>query len=198
MSQKSDEAMLKELQQNTFNYFLCYGNEDNGLIADSSRQDSPVSITAVGLTLGSYPVAVERGFLSRQEAVDKTLRALRFFWQSPQGPEPNATGYKGFYYHFLDMDTGRRAINSELSTIDTTFLIVGAFTAAQYFDRDTAEEQEIRQLADNLYRRLDWEWVRAGRPLVSHGWRPEEGFLKGNWEGYTEALLLYVLALASP
>ena len=193
-----NEKQLLELQRITFDYFLHYANPEKGLIADSSREDAPCSIIAVGLALTSYPVAVERGYLGREEAAQKTLRTLRFLWHSRQGTEPDATGYKGFYYHFLDMETGRRHNQSELSTIDSTFLIAGALTASEYFDRNTNEEQEIRELADALYRRVDWQWALDGGRLVSMGWWPESGFHQSRWQGYTEALLLYVLGLASP
>src|SRR5690606_8628297 len=116
------------------------------------------------------------------EAVERTLNTLRFFCQAPHGPEPDATGYKGFYYHFLDMQTGRRAINSELSTIDTALLLIGALTAAAYFDGDTAGEREIRDTADTLYRRADWQWASNGGLLVTHGWWPESGFIPYQWQ----------------
>jgi hypothetical protein len=198
MPQLSDAELLRELQRKTFHYFLRYTNAQTGLVQDNSRQDSPSSITAVGLALAAYGVGVEQGYLARAEAIQKTLTTLRFLWHSPQGPGRDTTGYQGFYYHFLDMETGRRAINAELSTIDTTFLLAGALAAAQYFDRNTAEEQEIRALADALYRRADWQWALNQGLLVSHGWQPEGGFLQTRWDGYTEALLLYMLGLGSP
>jgi hypothetical protein len=167
-------------------------------VRDSTRSGSPSSITAVGLALTVYPVGVERGFLSRKEAIQRTLTTLRFFWNSPQGEEPDATGYKGFFYHFLDMESGRRAWRCELSTIDTAFLLAGGLAAAAYFDRTTPEEREIRGLADALYRRADWCWAENGEAAVAHGWKPESGFLRYRWQGYNEALLLYVLGLASP
>jgi hypothetical protein len=83
--------------------------------------------------------------MTRAEAIERTLVVLRFFWTSPQGTAPHATGYRGFYYHFLGIATGRRAGTCELSTIDTTFLLAGMLTAATYFDQDCADEQEIRQ-----------------------------------------------------
>lgn len=197
-SQAEVEERFLDLQRITFDYFLEYVNEENGLIADNSRDDSPCSITAVGLALAAYPVAVEREYLSREEAVERTLTTLRFFWRSSQGSESDATGYKGFYYHFLEMESGRRYRKSELSTIDTTFLIAGALTAAAYFDRDSNGEQEIREVADALYRRMEWQWALDGGRLVRMGWYPENGFHPNRWYGYTEALLLYVLGLASP
>jgi hypothetical protein len=168
------------------------------LIADNTREEAPCSITAVGLALTAYPVAVARGYLSRDEAVDKVLATLRFFANSPQGTAPDATGYRGLYYHFLEMDTGRRHNQSELSTIDTAFLIAGALTTAQYFTADNDAEGELRQLADALYRRVDWQWALNDGRLVSMGWWPERGFHDKRWRGYSEALLLYVLGLASP
>ena len=165
---------------------------------DSTRQGSPCSIAPTGFALAGYPIGVERGFITRDDAIKRTLTTLRFFWNSPQGPQPDVTGYKGFYYHFLDMKTGRRVWNCELSTIDSTFLIAGALTAAEYFNRAIEDECEIRTLADAIYRRADWQWAQNRGITVTHGWTPERGFIKHRWQGYSEALILYVLGLASP
>jgi hypothetical protein len=190
--------LLAALQSAAFGYFANEVEETNGLVADRTAPDSPSSIAAVGLALACYPIGVERGYLSRRRAIERTLATLRFFWNSPQGPEPDATGYQGFYYHFLDMRTGRRVWHCELSTIDTAFLIAGVLLAAQYFHRDSADEREIRTLADQLYRRVNWQWARDGGATLTHGWRPESGFLPHRWQGYDEALILYILALGSP
>ncbi|MDX1926176.1 MAG: glucoamylase family protein [Pirellulaceae bacterium] len=125
-------------------------------------------------------------------------RNAAFFWNSPQGLEPDATGYHGFYYHFLDMQTGRRAWHCELSTVDSAFLLAEALTAAFYFGEATADEHGIRSLAGAHYRRADWQLARNGGATVTHGWKPDNGFLKYRWEGYDEALLLYILGLGSP
>ena len=192
------DAELEKLQRETFGYFLHEANPANGLVVDKTAADWPASIAATGLALACYPVAVERGFMSRTAAVERTLATLRFFRNSPQGPEADATGYKGFYYHFLDMRTGRRAWQCELSTVDSAFLLAGALTAVIYFDASTADESEIRALGEALYRRADWQWARNQGATVTHGWKPESGFLGYRWEGYDEALLLYVLGLGSP
>src|SRR5688572_5152285 len=193
------EEELHELQRNTFRYFWEETNPGNGLIPDNtSSEDVPASIAGVGFALASYPVAVERSFVSRAQAVKRTLATLRFFWESPQASTRDATGYRGFLYHFLDVQSGRRAWNCELSTIDTTLVVAGALTAAAYFDRATGDEREVRRLADSLYRRVDWPWALNGGPTVSHGWTPETGFLRDRWEGYNEAMILYVLGLGSP
>jgi hypothetical protein len=189
---------LETLQRETFDYFIHEANPANGLILDKTEANWPASIAATGLALACYPVGVVCGFMSRSAATERTLATLRFFWNSPHGPEPDATGYRGFYYHFLDMQTGRRAWQCELSTIDSTFLLAGALAAAAFFDANTQAEAEIRTLADALYRRADWRWAQDGGETVSHGWTPERGFLKYRWEGYDEALLLYVLGLGSP
>jgi len=193
-----DIETLDKLQKETFGYFLYETNPSNGLVIDKTAPDWPSSIAATGLALACYPVAVERGFMSRAAAVERTLATLRFFWNSPQGPEPDATGYMGFYYHFLDMQNGRRAWQSELSTVDSAFLLAGALTAGVYFDAATADESEIRTLADALYRRADWQWAQNQGATLTHGWKPESGFLVYRWEGYDEALLLYMLGLGSP
>jgi hypothetical protein len=198
-AQASDEVMLAELRGVNFKYFLHRWNDRTGLIADKTEPGSPASIAAVGLGLSAYIVGVERNLLSRTEAVQRTLKVLRFFDSSPQGPEPDATGYKGFYYHFIDMETGKRAWKCELSTIDTAILMAGILTAASYFDRDDPEETEIRKLADILYARVDWTWALNGKTTISHGWKPRSGFLPYRWDhGYSEAHILYVLALGSP
>ena len=194
----SSDAELENLQRETFDYFLHETNPANGLVIDKTAENWPASIAATGLALACYPVSVERGFMTRAAAIERTLATLRFFWSSPQGPEPDATGYHGFYYHFLDMQTGRRAWQCELSTVDSAFLLAGALTAAMYFNASTTAENDIRTLADALYRRADWRWAQNERATVTHGWKPESGFLKYRWEGYDEAMLLYILGLGSP
>ena len=193
----SDED-LAQLERDTFKYFADEMNPDNGLVPDNTRQGAPSSIAAVGFALTAYPIAVERGYLTRDDAIKRCLLTLRFFYDGPQGTGAEDIGYKGFYYHFLDMKTGRRVWKCEVSTIDTTYLIAGALTAAMYFSSDTSEEQEIRRLADALYARADWHWAQNGALTVTHGWKPERGFIKYRWTGYSEALILYVLGLASP
>jgi hypothetical protein len=189
---------LETLQRVTFNYFLKETNPQNGLVRDNTRPGAPCSIAATGFALAAYPVGVERGFLKRKDAVKRILTTLRFFRNSRQGKEPDATGYKGFYYHFLDMNSGCRVWNCELSTIDSTFLLAGALMAAEYFNQDTDDERELREIAHALYARADWRWAQNRGKTVTHGWRPESGFLKYRWQGYDESLILYVLGLASP
>ena len=194
----ADEALLDRLQRAAFDYFVHRMNPGNGLIPDTSRDNSPVSIAVVGFALSAYPAAVQRGWMARDEAVRRSLAALRFFRDSDQSGSPTATGYRGFYYHFLDIHSGARVWQSELSMIDTALLIVGALTAAMYFSADSADETELRALVDFLYRRIDWRWSQDGGETIRQGWKPECGFLHYGWEGYSEAIVLYVLAMGSP
>src|SRR6266850_7075647 len=146
MTELPDDVL--ELQQLAFRYFLDHTNDGNGLVADNTRDDSPCSIAATGLGLSCHPIAVANSWLKREDAAERVLTALRCFDHSPQGPEPDVTGYKGFYYHFLEMKDGRRAGNSELSTVDSTFLLVGMLAAAAFFDGDAPAEVEIHETAD--------------------------------------------------
>jgi hypothetical protein len=195
---ESDEALLERFQRAAFEYFLTECNPRNGLVADTTRAGSPSSVAVVGFALASYPVGVERGWMTRAAAAARTLATLRFFWTSAQSEANDATGYKGFYYHFLDMHTGRRVWQSELSLIDSTLFFAGVLTASVYFAADTPVEEEIRTLAHELYQRVDWQWAQGGKPTVRQGWKAESGFFHYGWEGYSEASILYVLGLASP
>lgn len=195
---ETDDALLDRFQRAAFGYFIETYNPANGLTADTTRPGAPASIAVVGFALSAYPVGVERGWMVRSEAVARTLTTLRFFWNAPQSQDPDASGYKGFFYHFLDMQTGARTWNCELSTIDTALLMAGVLTAAAYFARDTPDEREIRNLADALYRRVDWAWAQGRQATMRQGWKPKSGFLRHNWEGYSEAILLFALGLDSP
>ena len=199
-----DDAVLDGLQRAAFDYFLRHSRADNGLVADTARAGAPASIAVVGLALSCFPVGVERGWLTRGAALQRCLTTLRFFsGADPEtgsarsaGPAPH--GHRGFFFHFLDMQTGARVWDSELSMIDSAILIAGVLTAAAYFDADDAAEAEVRDLADALYRNVDWQWAQLDAGPMVHGWKPRSGFLHYGWDGYSEALLMYVLGLGSP
>ena len=197
LAELGDESLLDQLQHAAFKYFLENVNPINGLVADTSRQGSPVSIAVVGFALSCFPVAVERDWIDRPKALQLTIAALRFFWSSDQGEGRETTGYKGFYYHFLDKESGARVWLSELSMIDTALLISGMLVARSYFKGDNEAERELRDLAEKLYLRVDWRWSQGEAQTVRMGWKPECGFLHYGWEGYNEALVLYALAMGS-
>ena len=203
----TESAFLDTVSRRTFDWFWETTNPRNGLTPDRWPTKSFSSVAAVGFALTAYPIGVERGWISRADALDRVRTTLRFFWTAPQGDAPTGvTGSHGFYYHFLDMETGRRFERVELSTIDTSLLLGGVLVCREYFDRADSGEVEVRALADSIYRRVDWKWAENGRPLVSMGWHPEpglpdhdaQGFIRTNWFGYTEGMILYALALGSP
>ncbi|MEO8777236.1 MAG: glucoamylase family protein, partial [Rhodanobacter sp.] len=192
----AQNKLLEKLQSDAFRYFTENANPVTGLVADSTKAGSAASIAATGFALSCYPVAAQRGWLSRKQAADTTLKTLRFFHDSRQGKDAKATGYKGFYYHFLDMQTGKRAEDCELSTIDTAMLLSGVLVANEYFNRKSTGEREIRSLSKALIERADWTWTLDGDE-INHSWTPAHGFKKADWEGYTEALMMYLLGAAS-
>ena len=197
---KAQQAMVADLEQRTFQWFWDSANPANGLIPDHYPGPSFSSIASVGFGLTAYGVGVERGYITREQAVDRTLATLRFFANAPQNDsEDDAAGYHGFFYHFLNMQTGRRFTRAiELSSVDTTLLLGGVLFAQSYYDRDTPKEKEIRGLADEIYRRVDWTWMQPRAPLISMGWTPGGKFIDSDWKGYDEGKLVYILALGSP
>lgn len=196
---RSLPAFYEAIERRTFRWFWESVNRKNGLVPDRWPTPSFSSIAAVGFALPAYAIGAERGWCSRAEARDLTLTTLRFFRNAPQGPgATGVSGHQGFFYHFLDMETGLRYRNTELSTIDTTILLMGALFAGQYFDRDHPREREIGQLANALYDRVNWDFFRSdGRPALSMGWHPGQGLLPANWVGFNEGMSVNILALGS-
>jgi hypothetical protein len=197
--ERDGDPVINNLQRRTFRFFWDTTNKQNGLAPDRFPSPSFASTAAVGFALTAYVVGAERGFVSRSQARLRTLRTLRFLWSMPQGPdETGMGGYQGFFYHFVHMHNGQRFGTTELSTVDTALLLGGVLLSQSYFDRDTSSEREIRDLAEKIYSRVDWQWAQNRPPVLSHGWRPESGFLRFDWRGYNEGMLMYILALGSP
>ena len=193
------DPLIRDLQERTFRYFWDTTDPETGLAPDRWPTPSFASIAAVGFALTAYPIGVTNGWITRDQARIRTLATLRFFATAPQGDgQSDASGYKGFFYHFLGVTKGRRFARAELSTIDTALLLGGVLFAQSWFDADDPQEAEIRSLADQLYAAVDWTWITPRAPFVSMGWHPESGFIPSDWNIYNEGLLLYVLALGSP
>jgi hypothetical protein len=192
-------AFLDTLEQRTFNWFWERSDPNNGLTPDRWPTKSFSSVAAIGFALTAYPVGIERGYVPRSAAAERVLNTLRFLYTAPQGSQgTNVTGYKGFFYHFLDMQTGYRFEQVELSTIDTSLLLGGVLFCQSYFTSPNATESAIRAYADSLYLRVDWPWALHNPPVVSMGWKPESGWINADWRGYDEGMIVYVLALGSP
>src|SRR5439155_13574010 len=197
---QTTEALLDSVQHRAFEYFWDEANLSNGLVRDRSTSGSPCSIAAVGFGLSALCIGIDHGWITRDQGRDRVRTTLETFWNYPQGPDSAGfIGYKGLYYHFLDMTTGLRTWNSELSTIDTALLFAGMLHAREYFTGSDSIETRIRVLADSIYRRADWNFMRNLHPAILMGWKPVTNFNGfGEWRGYNEAMILYILALGSP
>lgn len=194
----AQEAFLDTLERRTFFWFWDLSDPRTGLTPDRWPTRSFSSISATGFALTAYGIGESRGWITRDQARTRTLATLRFFRDARQDTaRAGSTGYRGFYYHFLDPATGTRFENVELSTVDTALLLAGALFAQTWFDRDDPAEREIRAIADTLMARADWTWATVRPPMVVLAWSPEEGALPYDWRGYNESMLIPLLALAS-
>ena len=198
-SMSPDEtAFIDDLQLRTFRYFWDLCNPQTGLAPDRAPSESFASIAATGFALTSYPIGAEHGWVTREQAARRVLKTLAFFRDARQDTTPSgAAGYHGFYYHFVDMQTGARFRDVELSTVDTALLLAGALFCQTYFDGPGAVEDSIRTTAETLYAAADWTWASPRPPMIGHGWSPENGPLPYDWGGYNEAGILYIIALGS-
>lgn len=202
---ETTDAILDSLQYGAFRYAWDEASPTSGLIKDRSQPGSPCSIAAHGFGISAICIAVDHGWVSRASAAARVLLGLQTLWNAPQGPEGGSirSGYQGLYYHFLDLNTGLRVWDSELSTIDTALLLAGILDAKQFFDGPAADEVQIRTLADQIYQRVNWNFVSTCAPpcctYLWMGWKPGTNFSGfGAWQGYNEAMILYLLAIGSP
>lgn len=192
-----DRAFVEDLEHRSFQYFWEQADHGTGLVLDRSRVDGGrakgpsrdiASSAATGFGLTAICIGAERGWISKKEAGNRVRSTLRFLAN-------NAKQEHGWFYHWMDVSTGERKWDSEASSVDTAFLLAGVLTAGQYF----ADDPEIPKLANQIYERVDFQWMLDGDPvLLSHGWRSGKGFIKNRWDTYSELGLLYVLAIGSP
>jgi hypothetical protein len=193
--------VFDDVEKRTFDYFWETADPDSGLIPDRYPYTEPLaSIAATGFGLTAYGIGVERGYITRDQARQRTLLTLRFLEGAPQGSRAKGmSGYHGFFYHFLDLKTGARYADwAELSSVDTALLLGGVLFSQSYFDQNNPDEVEIRHVADTIYKRVEWPWMEPRSPLITMGWMPKEGYIPYDWRGYNEGMLIYVLALGSP
>jgi hypothetical protein len=192
-----DEAFIEDLERRIFRYFWEQSDPRTGLVLDRARADgSPnderhqnvASIAATGFGLTAICIAAERGWVDAGEARDRVHSSLQFF--AEKAPREH-----GWFYHWMDFRTGERKWQSEVSSIDSALLLAGVLTARSKFGDDA----EIKRLATLIYERVDFAWMLNGSPvLLSHGWKPEKGFLRPRWDTYSEDTILYMLAIGSP
>jgi hypothetical protein len=194
---KRDEVFLEDLQRRSFNYFWEQADRETGLVPDRARMDNApldenhqhvASIAATGFGLTALCIAAERRWANPLVVRERMRSSLRFF--AERAPQEH-----GWFYHWMDTRSGERRWNSEVSSIDTALLLAGILTARGRFRQDA----EIVRLATRIYERVDFRWMLDNHPtLLSHGWKPESGFLGPRWDTYSEDTILYMLAIASP
>lgn len=214
LESKQAEAFSEDLTRRTFAYFWETTDTERCLAPDRWPSNPFSSIAATGYALTAFGIGAERGYVTREEAAQRTRDCLEFYWTAPQGDAATGmTGHKGFFYHFLNNEDGTRRDKTELSTVDTSLLLGGVLFAQSYFDRDTPVENEVRDLAERIYRRVDWTFVQrenstipsangGSGKAIAMGWYPERGedgdFGTHDWVGFNEGMLVYVLAAGSP
>jgi len=192
-----DNEFLDYVQQINFDYFWYLANPKNGLVPDRTARGSACSIAAQGFGLSSIIIGIDHGWITRAQGAARILTTINTFLLGSQSPaKTGAIGYKGWFYHFLNMNTAQRSA-AELSSIDTALLLAGILDCKQYFDRTNVEETAIRTTANAIFDRVDWAWMARGTNVLSMGWFPESGFIANNWVGYNEAMLLYCFALGA-
>jgi len=191
-----DIAFLDELSLRAFRYFLDAADPKTGLVLDrravtggpALRHPNVSSIAATGFGLTAWCIGAERQWIPRYQAAERTRTTMRFF-------ADEAASNHGWFYHFLDATSGQPVYMSEVSSIDTALLLTGMLTARVYFSHD----REIVRLADDIFARVDFNWMLNGDPLqLSHGWRPDVGFFRARWNAYCELMVLYLLAIGAP
>lgn len=196
---REEAAMLDSIQEKTFKFFWHEHHPELGIVKDRAISSAPSSIASTGFGIPCFAIGVERNWITREEAARITFNTLDFLMNSNQSLDPNATGYQGFFYHFLSMEIGERVWQSELSSIDTGLLIMGILFARNYYDQDNETEKSIRELSKYLLDRMNWNFFDMPEDsrhphTISMGWRPEEGLIDWGWYGYNEGLFLYILA----
>jgi hypothetical protein len=191
----TDDGLLDEVERRACLFFQERSNSRTGLASDrannrGSDKYTVASTASTGYALASLPIAVERKWAKREGAEKRAVTTLRFVLDGM----PNVHGW---LYHFVDGATGARVWNSEVSTVDTSLLVAGALVCGQYFGG------EVRDLANRLYDRLDWQWARTNeskkpdKRVVTMGWTPEKGFIPSNWDSYCELMVIYLLGLGA-
>ncbi|MBC7885533.1 MAG: Tat pathway signal protein [Saprospiraceae bacterium] len=189
----------EDLKKRTFNYFWNLADSTNYQIPDRYPTLTFSSIAATGFGLSVYLTGIENKYISRAQGAERVLATLKTLWLLPQGPQSNnVSGHQGFFYHFLNLNNAERYKTVELSSIDTGLLMAGILSCMSYFDTDNPVEQEIRNISDSLYLRVNWNWMMKSNGKMSMGWHPEKGFIESEWAGYNEAMILLIMAMGSP
>jgi hypothetical protein len=185
----SDDQFLDQIQRAIFLFFWEQASSTTGQVKDralaAGNDASTVSsIAATGFALTALCIGHKRGYGDSSQIQTRVTNTLNFLL--------NQTNVNGFFYHFVDMNTGARVGTSEVSSIDTSILLCGVLTCRQYF-----QDAHIQSLASQIYNRVNWPWMLNGGATFSMGWTPETGFITTRWDTYCELMMLYLLAIGS-
>jgi hypothetical protein len=185
-----EDAFLNGVEHANFLFFWEQGNPTTGLIKDRCNvrvKDTSIaaSIASTGFGLTAICIADKRGFISHAEARLRVLHTLSYLWHK-------LPTHRGFFFHFANINTGERIWDSEASSVDTAMLLCGVLTCGQHF-----EDKDIKELAKAIFDRVDWTWLSEDTTLLSHGWRPETGFISSRWDLYSELMMMYLLGMGS-
>jgi hypothetical protein len=185
-----DDQFLEELEQATFQYFWDQGNPKTGLVKDrcnTRTEDNGIvaSIAATGFGLTALCIGDKRGYISRAAALERVRATLQSLWDRL----PN---HRGFFYHWANVNTGERVWDSEVSSVDTAILLCGVLACHEHFWID-----DVQELADDIFDRVEWSWLSEDTALLTHGWTPEVGFLPYRWDYYSELMMMYLLGMGS-
>src|SRR5579862_106862 len=190
--QLDSDQLLEEIVSRAFQFFWEQAGPHTGLVRDRAPADGSTdprrvaSIAATGFGLGALCIGHKRGYLPPHQIGRRVVTTLSFLVN-------HAEHLNGFFYHFLDVDTGKRARLSEISPIDTTILLCGVLMAREYFENAT-----ITRLANIIYRRINWRWMLNGGNTFALGWTPEYKFIGARWDVYCELMMMYLLAIGAP
>ena len=190
----AERTFLEDFEKRCVRYFWEQADPHTGIVLDRARNDGSAagsnvgSTAATGFGLSALCVAANRGWIPRNQVRQRVFNTLDWHWR-------HAFHERGWFYHFMDSRTGEQRLSSEISTIDTALFLSGVLTAAGFFTAD----KEIQTLAQQIVGRVDFAWMLAGDPLLlCHGARQGAGFIKSRWNAYSEASVLYLLAIGSP
>lgn len=186
----SDDQFLDEIERAIFLFFWEQASATTGQVKDRAlaagndgRTDS--SIASTGFGLSALCIGHKRGYGDAAQIQSRVTATLSFLANQQ-------TNVNGFFYHFIDMNTGVRIRNCEVSSIDTSILLCGVLTCRQYF-----QDAQIQSLATQIYNRVNWPWMLNGGAAFAMGWTPENGFITTRWDTYSELMMLYLLAIGS-
>lgn len=197
----SDADLLDLTQQETFKYFWDFAQADSGCARERYHPNNPendpntVAVGGTGFGLMAILVAIERGYITKEQAVARLNKILGFL--------ETADRFHGAWPHWLDGTTGRVRPFSSLDNggdlVETAFLAQGLICVKEYFKEGNEVEKALANKADSLWKGVEWDWYTQNKNALYWHWSPTNGFaINLELKGYNEVLIAYILAAASP